>query len=317
MTDAARQARVDAGIVADTASLIGLGSRARRLVLDLHAGARSILAGAHLSRFRGRGMDFAESREYTPGDDVRHIDWRVTARTGKPHTKLYVEERERPVFLMLDLSPGMFFGTRGSFKSVTAARAAAYTAWSVVAGGDRVGGVVAAHGEIRDIRPAAGRRGVLRFLSVVASATEPRESDNGFHGSLLNQALDHLGSVVHPGSLVILFSDFHHCGNDTRRSLTRLLKHNDLVACEVLDPLECEVPGPGSYLVSDGDRKSRLDLSLRGGRSRYRQYIEGRQQRVRTLAEELRIPLVQLVNGEDLEAALLQAFGANQPGNGS
>lgn len=314
MTDDGRQARVDAGIVADTASLIGLGSRARRMVLDLQAGARSIQAGAHLSRFRGRGMDFAESREYHPGDDVRHIDWRVTARTGKPHTKLYVEERERPVFLMLDLSPGMFFGTRGAFKSVTAARAAAYTAWSVVAGGDRVGGVVAAHGGIRDVRPAAGRRGVLRLLSVVAAATEPDPAESGFGGSLLDRALGHLGSVVHPGSLVILFSDFHHCGEETRRSLSRLTRHNDVVACQVLDPLECEVPGAGSYLVSDGERKSRLDLSLGGGRSRYRQYIEGRQRRLGQLVEELRIPLVQLVNGGDLEATLMQAFGDGRVG---
>jgi uncharacterized protein (DUF58 family) len=315
MDDSTLDARVADGIVADVASLIALGDRAGRLVLNLNLGARSILAGAHLSRFRGRGMDYAESRAYHPGDDVRHIDWRVTARTGQPHTKLFIEERERPVFLLLDFSPGMFFGTRGSFKSVTAARAAAYAAWSVVAAGDRVGGVIAGDGGIRDLRPASGRRGVLRLLKVIADATEP-PGKLAFTNSAsrLDDALLHLCSVVHPGSLVMVFSDFQHCGERTRRHLVQLQKHSNVVACQVLDPLEIDLPDPDSYPISDGIHNARLDLKLRRGRGRYQRYLVKRRQMVRALFGGLRIPLVELVNGGDLEATLALAFGGDRGG---
>ena len=317
MDEANRELRISAGIVADAASLIALRGRSRRLLLNLNLGARSILSGAHISRFRGRGMDYAESREYQPGDDVRHIDWRVTARTGMTHTKLYVEERERPVFLMLDFSPGMYFGTRGSFKSVTAARAAAYTAWAAIAGGDRIGGVVASPEGNRDLRPAAGRRGVLRLLKVIADATEPpNKSRFRDDDSLLDDGLAHLCGVVHPGSLVILFSDFYRCGEQTREYLVQLQKHNDVVACQVLDPLEREVPDPGNYPISNGAQTSRLDLTLRGGRARYRRYLAERQRGTVALFSESNIPLVELVNGEDIEAALAGAFG-NEPRRGA
>ncbi len=309
MEDATLEYRVAAGIVSDTESLIAIGASARKLVLNLRTGARSILAGAHLSRFRGRGMDYAESRDYAPGDDARHIDWRVTARTGRTHTKLYVEERERPVFILVDLSPGMFFGTRGSFKSVTAARAAAYTAWSVIAAGDRIGGVVASPVGIRDLRPAAGRRGVLRFLSVVAESTQATETAAATDAPLLDPALAHLCGVAHPGSLVVLFSDFHHCGEETRASLARLRKHCDMVACQVLDPLERELPAAASYRISDGNRKARLDLTMRSGQGRYRRYLAARQDRVQEMLREQRIPLVELVNGGDIEETLIGAFG--------
>ena len=313
MHGVSQDSRVSAGIVADAASLIALRGRARRLLPDLHVGARSILSGAHVSRFRGRGMDYAESREYHPGDDVRHVDWRVTARTGRPHTKLYIEERERPVFLMLDFSPGMYFGTRGSFKSVTAARAAAYAAWAATSGGDRVGGVIADPRGKRDLRPASGRRGALRLIKVIADATEPpgdtRFSDDE---SLLDDALAHLCGVVHPGSLVILFSDFHRSGERTRRQLAQLLTHNDVVACQVLDPLERELPDPGSYPISDGAQTARLDLRLRGNRARYRRFLAARQRATRDLFSGLRIPLVELVNGDDLEATLGRGFGGER-----
>jgi len=126
------QDHIDAGISIDIASLVAIGAQSRFSHTQLLRNAKAILAGAHLSSLRGRGMDFAESREYQPGDDRRHIDWRVTARTGKAHTKIYTEEKERPVFLLVDMSPSMFFGTHGGFKSVTAARLAAYLACSTV-----------------------------------------------------------------------------------------------------------------------------------------------------------------------------------------
>ena len=135
--------------------------------------ARARLAGDHLSRFRGRGMDYRESRAYQPGDDVRSMDWRITARTGVPHVKLYQEERERPVVLFLDLNPGMFFGSRGMLKSVAAARAAALVAWAAAERGDRVGAMLFDGGHC-DLPPRGGRHGVLRLIRELVEHTDPR-----------------------------------------------------------------------------------------------------------------------------------------------
>ncbi len=149
--------------------LIELQRHAGKIDLTHARSARARLAGNHLSRFRGRGMDYQESRAYQAGDDARSMDWRVTARTGKPHVKLYQEERERPVVLFLDLNPGMFFGSRGMLKSVVAARAAALIAWAAAAHGDRIGGLLF-NGGYCDLQPRGGKHGVLRLIRQIGRA---------------------------------------------------------------------------------------------------------------------------------------------------
>ena len=126
------------GIHLDASELIALRPRCNALCLPMHSPAASALAGAYRSRFRGRGVDFLESRNYQPGDDIRNMDWRVTARTGKPHTKIFQEERERPVLIVLDAGPSLFFGTRRQLKSVAAGKMAAAIAWAAVRRGDRI-----------------------------------------------------------------------------------------------------------------------------------------------------------------------------------
>ena len=203
------------GIQSDIQSLIDLRMDARLLQLDLSKGVRSTLAGQYQSRFRGRGMDYAESRQYQPGDDVRNIDWRVTARTGDVHTKMYIEERERPVFIMVDFSPSLFFGTRGTFKSVLAAEAASLIAWTAIQNGDRVGAVMMANQKIIDLKPRSGRKGALAIIDALCKATQ---TDPDFvNPSILDNALKHLNAVIHPGSLVFLFSDFYKITDDSRK----------------------------------------------------------------------------------------------------
>ncbi|MBY0274525.1 DUF58 domain-containing protein, partial [Candidatus Binatia bacterium] len=138
--------REDYGIVASVAELVALRSDAARLDASPRGRVRTLHAGAYASAFRGRGMEFDETRAYQPGDDVRAIDWRVTARTGRVHTKLFHEERERPVLLLVDQRMHMRFGTRDAFKSVVAARAAATVAWAARDQGDRVGGLIVTDG---------------------------------------------------------------------------------------------------------------------------------------------------------------------------
>ncbi|MGF1528710.1 MAG: DUF58 domain-containing protein, partial [Candidatus Competibacterales bacterium] len=156
------------GVIVGVDDLIELRQQAAAAALPRRQMAHSPRAGTVGSRFRGRGMDFQESRVYQPGDDIRTMDWRVTARTGRPHTKLYTEERERPVFCLVDFSPSMFFGSRRMFKSVAAAKLAALIAWATVAGGDRVGGFLFGGGEHLEFPPRGGRRGVLPLLQGLA-----------------------------------------------------------------------------------------------------------------------------------------------------
>ena len=130
---------------------------------------RVAASGGHLSPYKGRGVEFDESRLYQPGDDLRTIDWRVTARTGKPHTKVFREERNRPVFVWLDLRRPMLFATRGAYKGVRAAEIAALIAWSAVANGDRLGGLVFTETEHHELRPALGMRAALRLFQKISA----------------------------------------------------------------------------------------------------------------------------------------------------
>ncbi|MDX1654777.1 MAG: DUF58 domain-containing protein, partial [Candidatus Competibacteraceae bacterium] len=161
--------------------------------------ALSASAGLHASRFRGRGIDFQESRNYQPGDDIRNMDWRVTARTGRPHTKLYREERERPVILLIDTGPTLFFGTRVAFKSVIAARAAALIGWAAVAAGDRVGASFFGAGPHGELRPLGGRRGALGLIRILADRLQPGDRPEPLPGDGLGAALGRVRRVARPG----------------------------------------------------------------------------------------------------------------------
>ncbi|MGI9317874.1 MAG: hypothetical protein ACR2QW_11105, partial [bacterium] len=163
-----------------------------------------------------------------------------------------------------------------------------------------------------DAKPASGRRGVLRLLNAISDATFVQTQIDDRRHSLLDDALMHAVRVVHPGSLVLIFSDFYHLNQDSRRYISRLIRHNDLVACQVLDPLECAPPNPGRYLISDGQQKTTLDTSGRHNRQRYRHLIESRDDSLRSMLSEFNIPLVQLVNGEDISTILTRAFGHKQ-----
>jgi uncharacterized protein (DUF58 family) len=173
--------------------------QARELRLDSRRPARSAITGGHASRFRGRGMDYLESRAYQPGDDIRSMDWRVTARTNHAHVKLYQEERERPVVVMIDLGPGMFFATQGVFKSVVAARAAALIGWAAIQNGDRIGAFLF-NGGHHELRPLGGQRGVMRLIRQLVTATDPAAvpENQGIvaQSSHLNEALLRRGNTT-------------------------------------------------------------------------------------------------------------------------
>ncbi len=256
---------VDSGIAIDLPSLIRLREEARRLHLAPRGKVLATRSGGHLSRFRGRGMEFDESRVYQPGDDVRNMDWRVTARAGDPHVKLFREERERPVWLLVDQGPSMRFGTRVAFKSVLAARAAALLAWSAADRGDRVGGLVFDETRHHELRPAARTRGVLPLLRCLAG-TDSTRRQRGLAGT--EEAAGQLVRLVRPGSLVFLLSDFRGLHADTPW-LAKLAAGSELVLTLISDPLEAHAPPPGSYAVTDGEASGLLDTRRRQLRDGY------------------------------------------------
>ena len=302
------------GILVDKEELISYRHQATSLKLDTVQTGRSMLAGRYRSRFRGRGMEFSESRQYQPGDDRRHIDWKVTARTGFAHTKVFVEERERPVFIIIDFSASLYFGTRRTFKSVLATKAATLLAWAAVQQGDRVGAVLMKSDQVFDLKPKAGRRGVLALIDALTEACQPNLTPN--QSPQLNRALKHLCAVAHPGSLVFLFSDFYRIDGLTRKLLTQVHEHNDMVACHLVDPLELQAPAAGRYFITDGMTQTVLNTHHRRTKQDYNAYFLNHQALVERLAASMKMPLLRLVNGTDFRMVLNTAFGGHGKNNG-
>ena len=254
---AGRAARGLAGVAFSTADLVRLRARAGGLSLDAHRSGRSGRAGTRVSRLRGRGMEYSESRSYLPGDDIRSIDWRVTARTGRVHTKLFQEERDRPVFFVVDLGAHMRFGTRRAFKSVVAAEAASLLAWAAVANGDRVGGLVFAGGHTAESRIEGGRRGALAFFRTLAGFQDEAGGRNATGG--LENALSRARRVARSGTLIIVISDFSGLRDPTARQLAKLREHHEPLCAWIHDGLESVPPPPARYPIGDGRRTAVLD----------------------------------------------------------
>ncbi|MGB7933303.1 MAG: DUF58 domain-containing protein [Gammaproteobacteria bacterium] len=289
-----------AGVHVTTDELIRLRLAARDLQLGNRRPSLSTIAGAHASRFRGRGMDYLESRGYQAGDDIRNMDWRVTARAGNPHVKLYTEERERPVVVMVDLNPGMFFGTRGAFKSVIAARAAALIGWAAVRRHDRIGALLF-NGRHHELRPLGGQRGVLRLIRALVDATDPATGmHQPDHPGLLSEALRRLRRVARPGSLVFILSDFYGIDADTRVHLQRLRQHSDVVACQIIDALEVHTPPPGRYGISDGLRTAILDTRSAARQAAYERFFAQHHQAVDELTRACAVPRIRLTTTDDV-----------------
>jgi uncharacterized protein (DUF58 family) len=254
------------GIHLSAPELIALKPRCNALTLPMKSPTASSLAGAYRSRFRGRGVDFVESRSYLPGDDIRNMDWRVTARTGKPHTKIFQEERERPVLVVLDASPSLYFGTRTRLKSVAAGQLAAAVAWAAVRRGDRIGAFLLAPDAHRELRPSGGRRGAMRIIQGLVDWLNPDEQHQGHEP--LSVSLERVRHAVRPGSLVLIISDFFNLDEQCHRHLSRLRQHNDVIGCQVMDPAEEFLPA-GRFPISDGQNSAMLDTHQQNSRRKF------------------------------------------------
>ncbi|MGE0259003.1 MAG: DUF58 domain-containing protein [Alphaproteobacteria bacterium] len=271
----------------------------------------SLLVGRHASRLRGRGLDFEELRHYYEGDDTRTIDWPATARLGSAYVRVFTEERDRSVLLLIDQRLSMFFGSRRAMKSVAAAEAAALAAWRVTALGDRIGAIVFSEDDVVEIRPRSRDGAVMQILDAVVrqncalTATDRRRPDPG----LLNEALRRAARLANHDFLVCAVTDAFGADDDTVELVTRITSHNDALTVFVYDPLEIELPDIGRAVVAEAGRQIEIDTSARDLRTRFASDFAARRERIEGLSRMRAIPVLPISTAEDVSAQFRELLG--------
>jgi len=240
--------------------------------------------GTRLSKLRGRGIDFSEVRAYQPGDDIRTIDWRVTARKNKPHTKVFREERERLTFVVVDQTQSMFFGSRVRLKSVAAAEVAACAAWQGLNHNDRVGGIVLGNTTTAIHKPYRNSKSVARFISDITKYNQlltagTYDSDE----SLVGESLLRLRRLIHTNCRIFLISDFRPLNDAWREAFSALARHNEVVAVQIYDELEAELPPADRYSVTDGTNRLQFHAGDGQLRTNYRNRFAEHEQTLQKL----------------------------------
>lgn len=275
---------------------------ARKIELGAQRHTLSTQLGGHLSPYRGRGLEFDEVRPYQEGDDIRSIDWRVTARRGRPHTKLFREERERPILLWIDLHPGMYFGSTTQFKSVLAGRLAALIGWAAVHSGERVGGIVSSNSGEQIIPPTTREKALLQLFATMVrlqpeacGVPEPGRSDS---------SLNRLAQLAHPGSLILLISDFQQFDSASEPPLQRLSQHNDLICGFLYDPLEKSPPTAGRYPVGDRQRMWALNTASPKVTQRWQATFHNHRDTLRQLCRRNNIHWMEIATNDPLPHTL-------------
>ncbi|MCR8931188.1 MULTISPECIES: DUF58 domain-containing protein [unclassified Pseudomonas] len=308
----------DGLVYVSLAQLMALEFKARDLSFLARQPRGSILSGNHASRLRGRGLNFDELRRYQPGDDLRHLDWRASLRTGKPVVRTFTEERDRPALIVVDQRMSMFFGSQRSFKSTLAAELAALAAWMVFNAGDRVGGLVFNDQRIDSIAPLRSRKRVEALLSRVAehnqvlSASNPDAEDE----AQLDTALQRCLALAGHDHLICIVSDFAGAGPRTLQLLRQLAAHNDVIALQVYDPLALKLPSNGRLLVTQGELQVELAVDRRNVRQPLGDFLSGRLQDVASLLRRSQVPLMMFSSAEtaheQLRAELGKSAGARR-----
>ena len=309
--DAVSETTAETGVYARLEDLVALEYKAKGYSFLPRQPVHSVLSGRHSSRMRGRGLNFEELRGYLPGDDVRTIDWKVTARTREPHVRVYTEERDRPVLLIVDQRQSMFFGSQRAMKSTVAAEVAALGAWRVLAQGDRVGALVFDDQHVEEIRPHRSRRTVLRILGSVVEKNHAlhAESKTPRRPGMLNQALQAAERLCPHDYVVAIASDYDGVDDETERLVTRLAHRNDVIALPIWDPLTTHMPPGGQAVVSEGELQVEMDLGSEQARTRLLDLADKRLSRVLRWATERGVPVLPLTTAEDVPEQVRRLLG--------
>ncbi|WP_353229434.1 DUF58 domain-containing protein [Pseudomonas qingdaonensis] len=307
-------AQAEPGIRIGLSELIEMRHRVREVQLFSAPGQRSPLVGLHHSRLRGRGVDFDQVRVYQAGDDVRNIDWRVTARTQEPHTKLFHEERERPIFILVEQSRRLFFGSGLMFKSVLAAQAAALIGWAALGHNDRIGGLVFGDNEHYEIKPRRSKQSLLQLLNRLARVNQSLHTEAQPQGDNLNIALRRAREVLRPGSLAIVICDERALTPGVEQQMSLLARHCDLLLLPVSDPLDHALPAAGLLRFAQRGAQLELDTLDADLRKSYRQQSEARIERWELLAQKLRVVLMPLSTQSEMIEQLREYLDPQRSG---
>jgi uncharacterized protein (DUF58 family) len=297
--------------------LIHYQSKTALLNLSPRKTVQAKLAGTYLAKTKGRGMEFDEARHYQAGDDIRAIDWRVTARTGKTHTKLYREEKERPVFVLTDLSSGMQFGTQFLFKSVQAAHLSALIAWSARKRGDRIGGLVFNQHQHIECKPFTRQKAVLSLLNsmrkVQQGAQQEVQTTNQEKITLAN-ACARLRRLAHPGSLVFILSDFSQLDELAKQHIAQLSKHCEVIAHPISDPFEHQLPQvkmSQRVTLSDGNNRQQIVLGQKDTEMQYINQHQAHFDKIENTLKQCKAQVIKIDAGQPLELQLARFSGSN------
>ncbi|MBU1331212.1 MAG: DUF58 domain-containing protein [Gammaproteobacteria bacterium] len=301
------------GIRVDLSELIEMRHRVHEVQLFSTPARRSPLIGLHHSKLRGRGVDFDQVRVYQAGDDVRTIDWRVTARTQEPHTKLFHEERERPIYILVEQSPRLFFGSALMFKSVLAAQAAALIGWAALGHNDRIGGLVFGDQEHHEIKPRRSKQSLLQLLSRLVRANQALSPETPLNRDSFGLALRRAREVLRPGSLVVVLCDERTLGDSSEQQLILLARHTDLLLLPLSDPLDHVLPAAGLLRFAERGARLELDTHQADLRQAYREQGEARQARWQRLAQKLGVPLLPLSTRAEMVEQLREHLNAQRP----
>lgn len=265
--------------------------------------------GNYRSIFKGRGMDFDEVREYQQGDDVRLVDWRITARHGKTYTKVFREERDRQIWFLLDFRHGMHFATRQAFKSVIAAHLASMTAWFFQGKGDKIGGILLSDKEMKLCKPSRLYRHLIEFLAKISQMTQQNTSLKPIQEEIsLSTACWKLRRTCRNGNLVFVISDFSDVNEETFKSLASLAKGNEVILINVFDELEGRCPVPNLYPITNGEKIAALDTRQPAVQKAYVNYFEKRHASLKDFAANYHVHYIPISTGMDFYDVFAQSL---------
>lgn len=271
----------------------------------------SLLSGKNSSKLRGRGLNFEELRHYRPGDDIRSMDWKTTRRTGKPHIKVYTEERERNIYILVDQRSTMFFGSTHKMKSVIASELAALIAWNVVDSGDRIGAIVYGDEKIQLVPAKRGRQHVVQVLTEVVNQNRKLKTGKKLlnPSKSINEVLTKVNHLCSNNSLVVFIGDGHGWNEQSSQLVKNISQHNEIIACHVFDPLEDALPKMSQMVITDGELQIQFSSQDSHINSKYQSSVEQQMSQYENMARKYRIPLIPITTILPVEQQLKKALG--------
>ena len=298
----------------DLASLVRLRYNARGFSYLPRQPVRSLLSGRKRSRLRGRGLDFDELRHYRPGDNIRTMDWRVTNRTGKPHVRVYTEERDRPVIVVVDQRLPMFFGSEKKMKSVIAAEIAALTAWRVLSSGDRIGAILFNDTRALEKKPSRSEKKIMNWFGELVTMNNDLSVAPGHKSNpaALTEALQLLERSVGHDYLVVLISDFYGWNDATLKTIRRISQHNDIICSLIYDPLERGISRAHNLIIRDGRYQLEIDPTEHNIGDRFEEKFNSSVAHVQNDLRRHNIPILSVNTVEPVTDQLRNQLGGQQ-----